>query len=124
MRDNGLSLVLVGLFVAFWAGQSLIGHRQFNEEQREHGAPVEPYGSYLRSAHFWEATAENWESEFFQMFGYVFLTTLLFQRGRPSPRIRTRRSRWTGILGRARPLRMPLGRCVGEACSSPCTSIP
>ena len=81
LRDNGLSLVLIGLFLALWAGQSVIGHRQFNDEQRDHGEALEPYGSYLRSAHFWEATAENWESEFLQMFGYVFLTTMLFQRG-------------------------------------------
>jgi hypothetical protein len=30
-----------------------------------------------------EATAENWESEFLQMSGYVFLTSFLFQRGSP-----------------------------------------
>ena len=41
LRDNGLSLVLVALFVGFWAGQSVIGHRQYNEEQREHGEAAE-----------------------------------------------------------------------------------
>jgi hypothetical protein len=30
-----------------------------------------------------EATAENWESEFLQMSGYVFLTAFLRQRGSP-----------------------------------------
>ena len=37
----------------------------------------------MTSGHFVEATAENWESEFLQMSGYVFLTSLLFQRGSP-----------------------------------------
>ena len=36
---------------------------------------------YLRSPHFAEATAENWESEFFQMFCYVLATAFLYQKG-------------------------------------------
>jgi hypothetical protein len=81
LRENGLSLVLVTLFLLFWAGQSLVGHREYNNDQQEHRQPEVSYGSYLRSAHFWEATAENWESEFFQMFGYVILTAVLYQKG-------------------------------------------
>jgi hypothetical protein len=80
-RENGLSLVLVTLFLIFWAGQSVAGHREYNAEQREHGQPEEDYSRYLRSAHFWEATSENWESEFLQIFSYVFLTAFLFQKG-------------------------------------------
>ena len=80
-RENGLTIVLMSLFLMFWAGQSVVGHREHNNEQREHGQPEVAFGSYLRSAHFWEATAENWESEFFQMFGYVFLTVFLYQKG-------------------------------------------
>lgn len=33
------------------------------------------------SGHFWQATGENWESEFLQMGAYVLLTKYLFQRG-------------------------------------------
>jgi hypothetical protein len=80
-RENGLSIVLVLLFLIFWVGQSIAGYREHNNEQREHGQQEVPFGSYLRSAHFWEATAENWESEFFQMFFYVILTAMLYQKG-------------------------------------------
>lgn len=80
-RDNGLSIVLLSLFLFFWAAQSVAGHREHNSEQREHGQPEVAYFSYLQSAHFWEATAENWESEFFQMYGYVILTAFLYQKG-------------------------------------------
>ncbi len=80
-RENGLTIVLASLFLIFWAGQSVAGHREHNNEQREHGQPEVAFGSYLKSAHFWEATAENWESEFLQMFGYVILTVFLFQKG-------------------------------------------
>jgi hypothetical protein len=81
LRENGLSIVLLSLFLVFWIGQSVVGHREHNSEQREHRQPEVPYGSYLRSAHFWESTTENWESEFFQMFGYVILTAMLYQKG-------------------------------------------
>lgn len=81
IRENGLSIVLVTLFLVFWAGQSVVGHREHNAEQREHGEPQLAYTAYLRSAHFWEATGENWESEFIQIFSYVFLTAFLFQKG-------------------------------------------
>jgi hypothetical protein len=81
LRENGLSIVLVLLFLVFWLGQSVAGHREHNNEQREHQQPEVAYLSYLGSDHFWEATAENWESEFFQMFGYVILTAFLYQKG-------------------------------------------
>jgi hypothetical protein len=81
LRENGLSIVLVLLWLVFWIGQSVAGHREYNSDQREHAQPEVTFASYLRSAHFWEATAENWESEFFQMFGYVVLTAMLFQKG-------------------------------------------
>jgi hypothetical protein len=80
-RENGLSIVLVSAFVAFWIGQSVAGYREYNDEQVQHGQPESEYRTYLTSAHFWEATTENWESEFFQIFWYVFLTAFLFQKG-------------------------------------------
>ena len=81
MRNNGLSIVLVLLFLTFMAGQTLTGWYAFNEEQAEHGEPRVELARYLRSGHFLEATAENWESEFLQMAAYVLLTVFLFHRG-------------------------------------------
>jgi hypothetical protein len=81
LRGNGLSIVLLSLFLLFWLGQSVVGQRQYNNDQQEHMQPEVSYLSYLKSDHFWEATAENWESEFFQMFFYVILTAMLYQKG-------------------------------------------
>jgi hypothetical protein len=80
-RENGLSIVLASAFLTFWIGQSLAGHREFNDEERQHGRPEIAYRTYLASAHFWEATTENWESEFLQIFFYVALTAFLYQKG-------------------------------------------
>ena len=80
-RNNGLSLVIFGLFVVCEIGLSLVGLATHNEQRSEHGQPVLTYAAYVESAAFLEATMENWESEFLQMFAYVVLTVLLFQKG-------------------------------------------
>ena len=81
-RNNGLSLVLFGLFFfTFLIGQSVVGHLEHNEDQRLHGQPAITYLQYLGTDHFLEATMENWESEFLQMFFFVVLTVFLFQKG-------------------------------------------
>jgi hypothetical protein len=80
-RDNGLSIVLFALFISFWIGQALTGWRAEVNEQRDHGASPPTLTEYLGSGSFVEATTENWESEFLQMFGYVLFTVFLYQRG-------------------------------------------
>jgi hypothetical protein len=79
--ENGLVLAALGLFLVSFAGQIVTGHAVYNEEQLEHASAVIGLGEYLRSGHFWEATAENWESEFLQMAVFVVLTVFLYQRG-------------------------------------------
>ena len=82
LRDNGLSLVLLVLFFfSFMVGQSLTGHQEYNNEQQEHGQRAIGFVEYLGTGHFLEATMENWESEFLQMFFFVILTVFLYQKG-------------------------------------------
>jgi hypothetical protein len=82
LRNNGLSLVLFGVFfLALFLGQMLTGQREYNNEREEHGQAEIPLTEYLRSAHFMEATMENWESEFLQMAGFVILSAMLYQKG-------------------------------------------
>jgi hypothetical protein len=82
LRENGLSLVLFVLFFfSFLFGQSLTGHQEYNDDQQEHGRPTVSYTQYLATAHFLEATMENWESEFLQMFAFIFLSAFLYQKG-------------------------------------------
>jgi hypothetical protein len=83
LYENGLSLVLFGLFVLCVVGQSLTGHRHENDERQAHGQQAISYGAYLGTGHWWEALGENWESEFLQMGTYVVLTIFLRQKGSP-----------------------------------------
>lgn len=82
LRENGLSIVAVGFFLAIWMlGQATTGLHVYNEDQRAHGERTIGFGTYLTTAHFGEATFENWESEFLQMGAYVVLTVRLRQKG-------------------------------------------
>lgn len=81
LHNNGLSIVLFGLFVITEIGLSIAGHRHYNEDQLQHNQSAITYVQYLGSAAFFEATMENWESEFLQMAAYVILTSFLYQKG-------------------------------------------
>jgi hypothetical protein len=81
LRENGLSLVLFGLFLLFLAGQSIAGQYHYNQEQTEHGDQPVSYGTYLTTGSFLESVMENWESEFLQMAAFAIFTTFLYQKG-------------------------------------------
>ena len=81
LRDHGLTLTMLGLFIIFLVAQSVTGFRSYNQDQQAHGASTVRFGTYLTTGHFIEATFENWESEYLQMGLYVLLTAFLYQRG-------------------------------------------
>jgi hypothetical protein len=81
LRDNGLSLVLAACFMVSWTAQAAAGLRVENRDRAEKGELALSFPAYLSSPHFWQATSENWESEFLQMGVYVLFTVFLFQRG-------------------------------------------
>lgn len=81
LRNHGLSLALFGLFAACQLGLTGVGLAQYNDDRVDHGLEAVDYWSYLASSEFLEITMENWESEFLQMFAYVLLTAMLYQKG-------------------------------------------
>jgi hypothetical protein len=83
LRENGLLIVMLGLFLFAVVGQSIMGFHEFNDDQKDHGQATLGFVEYLGSGHFVEAIFENWESEFLQMGAYVFLTAFLYQKGSP-----------------------------------------
>ena len=78
---NGLSIVIVILFLLFLSFQFFTGWHVKNDELLEAHLPQITYLEYLKSPHFMQATFENWESEFLQMGMYVLFTVFLRQRG-------------------------------------------
>lgn len=81
LRNNGLSIILLGTFVILQIGLSMVGLHRYNKNQAAHDEPGVEYTAYVMSSDFIETTMENWESEFLQMFAYIVLTVFLFQKG-------------------------------------------
>ena len=81
LRENDLTLVMLGLFMASLVGQGVAGFRVYNQEQVTQAQSTVGPGAYVQTGHFIEAVFENWESEFLQMGMLVLLTVFLFQKG-------------------------------------------
>lgn len=81
VKDHGLLLANIGLFLVFFGGMVVSGAAEYSEDQLAHGEPGVTLLGYLGTGAFLEATFENWESEFLQMGMYVILTVFLFQKG-------------------------------------------
>jgi hypothetical protein len=81
--SNSLLIVMATLFFGSWLGQSLTGWREYSSEQEEHGQPATSWAGYLTRADFWEATLENWQSEFLAVGSMAAFTIYLRQRGSP-----------------------------------------
>jgi hypothetical protein len=81
VHRNGLSIFALSFFLLFWALQAWTGWLHHNEELVEKGGVALSFGVYLGSGAFAQATFENWESEFLQMFLYVLATVSLRQQG-------------------------------------------
>src|SRR5687767_10874387 len=81
LKNNCLSIVLIGLFLLTLGGQYVTGWYEHNEDQRRHRQPETSFAAYAGDGHFLEAVFENWESEFLQMAAFVILTVFLFQKG-------------------------------------------
>ena len=79
-RDYGLSITLVVLFLGAWTLQTWTGWVEFVADQARTARRAEAFGpdGYIWS---WaQATFENWQSEFLQVFVFIVLTTFLVHR--------------------------------------------
>jgi hypothetical protein len=83
LRDNGLAIAFLLLFVAALVGQSIAGWHAYNAEQIEHPESVVTWGRYVTSSSFGVAVLENWQSEYLQFTLFILLTVWLIQRGSP-----------------------------------------
>jgi hypothetical protein len=83
VRDNGLSLFFLVLFLAALIGQSFVGLANNNDELVRHGDAAISYGQFVTSSAFLVDVAENWQSEFLQFFLFIFATIWLVQKGSP-----------------------------------------
>ena len=81
LRNNGLCISFLLLFLLTMIGQVIFGFKEHNKELIEEGSTAIDLSAYFVSGHFIESTFENWESEFLQMALFVLLTIFLMQKG-------------------------------------------
>jgi hypothetical protein len=81
--SNSLLIVMSIIFFGSWFAQSVTGWTEFNSQQADHGEAAVSWLSYVSSADFWEATLQNWQSEFLAVGSFAAITVYLRQRGSP-----------------------------------------
>ena len=81
--SNSLLIVMGVIFLGAWFAQSVTGWTAYNSDLTEHGQATLSWLQYLGSADFWEATLENWQSEFLAVGSMAILSVYLRQRGSP-----------------------------------------
>jgi cephalosporin-C deacetylase-like acetyl esterase len=69
------------IFFGSWFAQSVTGWTTYNANQVDHHQATVTWIGYVGSADFWEATLENWQSEFLAVGSFVAITAFLRQRG-------------------------------------------
>jgi hypothetical protein len=83
LYSNSLVTVMVTIWLLSWFGQSVTGWSEFNSDQITHHEPTVNWLGYLGTASFWEATLQNWQSEFLAVGSMAALSIYLRQRGSP-----------------------------------------
>jgi predicted PurR-regulated permease PerM len=73
-----LSIGFCILFLLSWVGQGVAQWQTYTDQQRDHNLPVE-IGDF--TSDFLQATLENWQSEFLQLFSFVVMSALFIHHG-------------------------------------------
>jgi hypothetical protein len=81
--ENSLLIVMMAIWIASWLGQSVTGWTEYNNTQVEHEEATVSWLGYVGSADFWQATLQNWQSEFLAVGSFAVFTVYLRQRGSP-----------------------------------------
>ena len=89
VRNHGLSICFLVLFIAALVGQSIAGHAEYNDDEVAHAQLLHEqpetlsFGRYIVSSSFGQAVMENWQSEYLQFTLYIVGTVWLLQGGSP-----------------------------------------
>jgi hypothetical protein len=83
LRNHGLALFFLAIFLAALVGQALTGQDDFNHAQLAHHGDAISLGRYVTSSEYWVDVLENWQSEYLQFTLFIGATVWLVQKGSP-----------------------------------------
>jgi hypothetical protein len=81
--QNSLLYLMGLIWVASWFGQSVTGWSRYNADQITHQDSTVSWIGYVGSSDFWDATLQNWQSEFLAVGSMIVFSIYLRQRGSP-----------------------------------------
>jgi hypothetical protein len=79
--SNSLLIVMTVIWLGSWFGQSVTGWSVYNADQIQHLQPETNWVGYIQTADFWQATLQNWQSEFLAVGSMAIFSVYLRQRG-------------------------------------------
>ncbi len=80
VRDRGLGILFVAVFVATWIGQLHFEWLEYADEAANHGHTA-VFWSQGFWVVFWQSTLENWQSEFLQLSAFTIAGAYLVYKG-------------------------------------------
>jgi hypothetical protein len=80
VRDRSLGLFFLALFLVSWIGQLVAEWFHFVNEQQDHQEAALFWSGEFWSD-FWQATLENWQSEFLQLATFTIAAAYLVYKG-------------------------------------------
>jgi hypothetical protein len=89
LRNHGLSLFFLTIFIAALIGLAIAGHAEYNNEEITHArllneqAETLSFWRYVWSSDFGQAVMENWQSEYLQFTLFILATVWFVQKGSP-----------------------------------------
>jgi hypothetical protein len=83
LYSNSLLAWMGVIWIASWFAQSVTGWSAYNSEQLGHGENGTNWIGYIGTSDFWEATLQNWQSEFLAVGSMAIFAVYLRQRGSP-----------------------------------------
>jgi hypothetical protein len=97
--SNSLLILMSAIFFGSWFAQSVTGWTEFNDNALVHHQSTVSWLGYLGQADFWEATLQNWQSEFLAVGSFAVFAIYLRQRGSPESKPVGEPHSATGIEG-------------------------
>ncbi len=83
LYGNSLVIVMGTIFLLTWLAQSFTGWTAYNQELSDHKEDAINWLEYVGNADFWQATLQNWQSEFLAVGSFAVFAVYLRQRGSP-----------------------------------------
>jgi Domain of unknown function (DUF6766) len=80
LRDRGLGVLFVSVFVVTWIGQLVFEWFEYANEAADHGQDA-VFWSEAFWVVFWQSTLENWQSEFLQLSAFTIACAYLVYKG-------------------------------------------